>query len=96
MKRFMATAFTVLAVSAAQARPAAQSLTCADAQRVVRSQGAVVMDLSPNTYDRVVRDSSFCSGGTLLQPSYARTRDSQSCFIGYICAPRLNLGTGGI
>jgi hypothetical protein len=81
-------AFSVLFIAlttGAQARPATSALTCAAARELVRAQGAVVFDTSPTTFDRYVRDASFCPGRPGLQPGWAPTRDQAQCMIGYTC-----------
>ena len=69
----------------AQARPNTRDMTCAQAAGLVRSQGAIVLDTGPNTFDRYVSDLKYCSGFEQLQPEWVRTRDSARCFIGYTC-----------
>lgn len=80
-------------VPGAQARPAPSAMSCAAARGLVESQGAVVMDTGSATFDRIVRDGSFCPG-SILRPLTTRTRDRPDCIVGYVCEPRLP-ATGG-
>lgn len=69
----------------AQARPSTPSMSCSQAAALVRSKGAVVLNTSSTTYDRYVRDVSFCAGSEQLKPEWVATRDVPQCFIGYTC-----------
>ena len=88
--------FLVLAVlfagaspCAAQARQSSRILSCAAAAQMVQDRGAVLFDTSPTTFDRYVRDGSFCPLGTILRPEWIATRDKSQCNVGYICAPEI-------
>ncbi len=87
----MKTLLAFLAVSVlstgALAQPAATtlSMTCDQARQIVASQGAVVLHTGPTTYDRYVRDSSFCIRPATAQPAWVRTADVAQCPIGGIC-----------
>nr|WP_279306495.1 hypothetical protein [Microvirga solisilvae] len=61
------------------------SMTCAQARQVVASRGAVVLNTGPTTYDRYVRDASFCDRSTTTQPVWVRTADTVKCPIGSVC-----------
>jgi hypothetical protein len=73
--------------TAATAQPGGTTLglTCAQARQVVASQGAVVLHTSPTTYDRYVRDSSFCTRSAVAQPAWIRTADVPQCPVGGVC-----------
>jgi hypothetical protein len=71
--------------AAAQARPYAPSLGCAAAAQIIRSAGAIVMGTGPGTYDRFVRDGSFCLRPQTISPVWVATADSPQCFVGYRC-----------
>jgi hypothetical protein len=61
------------------------SMTCDQARRIVAAQGAFVLHTSPTTYDRYVRDSSFCDRSSMVQPAWVRTADTAQCHIGGVC-----------
>ncbi len=69
----------------AQARPSSPSMTCAQAQALIRTQGAVVLGTGQFTYDRYVAHRGFCQPTESVKPAWVPTRDSQQCFIGYTC-----------
>jgi hypothetical protein len=87
----MKTVFASLVIAgmstSALAQPTATTLnmTCDQARQIVASQGAVVLHTSPTTYDRYVRDSSFCAHSATAQPAWIRTADSAQCPVGGIC-----------
>ncbi|MFG1395497.1 hypothetical protein [Roseixanthobacter pseudopolyaromaticivorans] len=72
-------------VSAACARPASYKMSCAATAGLVQSRGAALLDTSPTTFDRYVRDITFCMPGEALRPEWVRTRDNPQCFVGYTC-----------
>lgn len=81
-------AFSVLASLSsgpAEARPDTRNMSCAQAAALVRREGAAVLSTSSTTFDRYVRDISFCSGGEVLRPEWVATRDAPQCYIGYTC-----------
>lgn len=61
------------------------NLTCDQARRIVASQGAVVLRTGPTTYDRYVRDPSFCGRSATTQPAWVRTADVAQCPVGGVC-----------
>ncbi|MBA1155284.1 hypothetical protein [Microvirga mediterraneensis] len=61
------------------------TMTCAAARGIVASRGAVVLRTGPTTYDRYVRDSSFCALQETVQPAWVRTADAVQCPIGGVC-----------
>lgn len=73
------------APAAAQGRPDTAAMTCAQAQGVVRSAGAIVLSAGPNIYDRFVASRAFCTPSEVVKPAWAPTRDDRQCFIGYRC-----------
>ena len=74
--------------AAAQAGPVTLDMTCAQAAGLVRSRGAVVLRTGSATYDRFVRDESFCAGQETARPSWVRTADSAQCPVGGVCRLR--------
>jgi hypothetical protein len=61
------------------------TMTCAQARGLVASQGAVVLRTSPTTYDRYVRDASFCPVQQMVRPAWIRTADAVQCPVGGVC-----------
>jgi hypothetical protein len=91
MKRIALALFATLPLLATpvEAREASTTLTCAAAKARVLQQGAILFDTSPTTFDRFVRDPSFCVRGEVTRPAWVPTKDNPQCMIGYTCAPSL-------
>ena len=76
----------ISAVSAvAQSRPQSPRMTCAQAAGMVFQRGAIVLGTGGYTYDRFVRDRSFCEITEVTKPAFAPTLDKPQCFVGYTC-----------
>ena len=71
----------------AQERVLAPSMPCAGVAALVETRGAVVISTGPFTFDRVVRDQSFCELETTTAPAYVPSADLRLCFAGYRCRP---------
>jgi hypothetical protein len=69
----------------AQSGATTLSMTCAAAKGMVASRGAVVLRTGPVTYDRYVRDGSFCERQETAQPTWVKTSDTVQCPIGAVC-----------
>ena len=69
----------------AQTRPSTVSRPCTASQRDVQVNGAIVLGTGGFTYDRFVRDRSFCEFDEGLEAAFVPSRDSPTCFIGYRC-----------
>ena len=75
-----------LAASAAEAqRPSTTDMTCREAQATVARQGGIVLGTGGPTYDRFVRDRSFCEVTEITTRGLAPTRDEPQCLVGYRC-----------
>jgi hypothetical protein len=74
----------------APGRPDAYAMTCQAAQSYVAGRGATILETSRTTYDRYVRDNSFCYPTQTTLPAFVPTRDSANCFVGYTCEERKN------
>lgn len=61
------------------------NMTCDQARGLVASQGAVVLHTGPTTYDRYVRDASFCAIQQMTRPAWVRTADVAQCPVGGVC-----------
>ena len=78
----------LVSVALAQERPLVTEMTCSRAEALVASQGAVVLSTGPTTYDRFVRDGSYCMVGEAPVAARVPTVESAyglSCFIGFRC-----------
>ena len=69
----------------AQSRPSTPSMTCSQAQQIVASRGAVVLGTGTYTYDRYVRDRSYCEINETTELGVVPTRDTPQCPVGYLC-----------
>ena len=81
-----ALALSSLATGAlAQARPLSTRMTCGQAAGMVAARGALVLGTGLHTYDRYVRDGSFCEITEITERAFVPTVDSPYCFVGYTC-----------
>jgi hypothetical protein len=79
-------AVSLLASTAqAQQRPMTPNLACAQAQQLVLRNGAIVLGTGTYTYDRYVRDYSFCQRDEVLEGAWVPARDTPQCPVGYRC-----------
>lgn len=86
MKRLALALLLAHAAAAAQPAPVVtQAMTCAEARGLVAAQGAAVLHTGPGTYDRFVRDSSFCPHPLTARTAFARTADAAQCPVGGVC-----------
>jgi hypothetical protein len=90
MRRTATLAFALAAASLAgdaraQARPLSTRMTCRAAAGLVQARGALVLGTGLHTYDRYVRDRSFCAVTEITEPGFAPTLDHPQCFVGYTC-----------
>jgi hypothetical protein len=69
----------------AQERPSTTTMTCQQAARLVQARGALVLGTGGMTYDRFVRDRSFCEPTEIARRAFRPTRDNPACLIGYTC-----------
>jgi hypothetical protein len=72
----------------AQSHPLTLRMPCAQAQGLVASQKAIVLNTGPLTYDRYVGSYGSCAIGETLDPAWVPTADTAQCPIGYRCSPR--------
>jgi hypothetical protein len=71
----------------AQSGTTTPAMTCAQARGIVASQGAAVLRTGPATYDRYVRDGSFCVLQETTRPAWVKTADVAQCSVGGVCRP---------
>jgi hypothetical protein len=69
----------------AQSGSTTLAMTCAQARGIVASRGAAVLRTGPATYDRYVRDGSFCVLMETARPAWVRTADVAQCPVGSVC-----------
>lgn len=69
----------------AQSGPTTLGMTCAQARGIVALQGAAVLRTGPTTYDRYVRDGTFCALQETAHPAWVRTADVPQCPVGGVC-----------
>jgi hypothetical protein len=81
---FVAVAGFVTAASA-QSGSTTLAMTCVQVRGIVTSQGAAVLRTGPATYDRYVRDGSFCALQETARPVWVRTADVAQCPVGGVC-----------
>ena len=88
MKAIIAT-LSLLALSTpamAQAgRPNLHTMTCGAAASFVKGKGAVVANTSPNAYQRLVANGSYCQHGETAEPYFSSSTDQRQCLVGYEC-----------
>ncbi len=87
MRRFSILMLLMLSAGTAlaQSRPSTPSSPCGVSRQMVISRGAVVLGTGGNTYDRFVRDRSFCQFDEAAEPAFVPSRDMPACFVGYRC-----------
>lgn len=84
--RFALVFLLLLSADAASAqRPSTLSMTCAQAQALVVSRGAVVLSTGVHTFDRFVASPGYCMLGEYAEPAFAPTRDNPRCQLRYTC-----------
>ena len=78
-------AFVLMGTGLAHARPQSPARSCAANRQSVLANGAVVLGTGGYTYDRFVRDRSFCQFDEIADPAWVPARDTPQCFVGYRC-----------
>ena len=79
----------------AQGRPLTLQMSCYGARELVATQGAIVLNTSPTTYDRYTAGGGQCVLGEVTEPAWVPTADNPQCPIGYRCVPRARPFGGG-
>ena len=72
----------------AQSHPSTLRMSCTQAQGLVASQRAIVLNTGPVTYDRYVGSYGYCERGETIDPAWVPTADTAQCPIGYRCITR--------
>ncbi len=81
----MIAATMLITAAVAQNRPSTTAMTCHQAADLVYARGAIVLGTGGHTYDRFVRDRSFCQITEATERAWVPTRDTPACFVGYRC-----------
>ena len=92
MKNVILIALALIPTSAF-ARANTQALTCAQASGLVQKHGKIVLGTADGIYAAFVAHSGYCDRTQTAAPAWVPTRDSEECFIGYVCAGQ---GSGGV
>jgi hypothetical protein len=82
---FVAAPALLAAPALAQERPSSTRMTCRQAAGLIQARGALVLGTGGQTYDRYVRDRSFCEPTEVTQRRFVPTLDNPQCFVGYRC-----------
>src|SRR4051794_25579712 len=75
---------TLTTTAVTQSRPSTTAMTCRQAASLVYARG-IVLGTGGYTYNRFVRDRSFCQITEALETAWVPTRDTPTCFVGYRC-----------
>ena len=76
---------TASTTSAQAQRLSTTAMSCGQARALVTRQGGIVLGTGGQTYDRFVRDRSFCEVTEITVPAYVPAGDTPRCFVGYRC-----------
>ena len=87
-KAIVAAAILLAGLQAASARPLTLKMSCAEAQRLVASAGAILLSTGPHTFERYVASDRFCLPDQYSEYATAPTADTGNCPIGYVCRQR--------
>lgn len=71
--------------ASAQQRPSSTAMTCAQTAHLIQARGAIVVGTGGQTYDRFVRDRSFCEVTEIAKRAFRPTLDDPACLVGYTC-----------
>ena len=75
--------FMVVTGAQAQARPSTVDMSCSANRQLVFASGAIVLGTGGSTYDRFVRDRTFCQMTEYAQTAYVPSLETPVCFVGY-------------
>jgi hypothetical protein len=78
----------------AQSHPLTLRMSCYRARQLVATEGAVVLNTSPTTYDRYTAGGGQCVLGETTEPAWVPTADTPQCPIGYRCVTRITPSRG--
>jgi hypothetical protein len=67
-------------------RPDTRTMTCAQAQALVKQRGSVVLTTGTNTFDKFVADARYClPQSNSVRAKFAPTKDDPKCSVGNRC-----------
>ena len=89
-----AAALAAAGASPALARQSTTAMSCSQAQKLVRSSGAIVLSTGRHTYARFVANGNYCAAAEYPVWTYARTRDSRRCLVGFVCSANVTVDDG--
>ena len=69
----------------AQSRPSTTDMSCNASRQLVFARGAIVLGTGGHTYDRFVRDRTFCQMTEYAQTAFVPSLETPACFVGYRC-----------
>jgi hypothetical protein len=75
----------VTTAAAAQVGPPTSQRTCGANRQLVLKEGQVVLDTSPSTYARFVKNGSECLVDQFPEPAWVPSSNNPQCFVGYRC-----------
>lgn len=61
------------------------SMTTSEARQLVGDRGAVIFNSGKRTYERVVKNVSYCELGEVTRFFYGQTADDNSAIVGKTC-----------
>ena len=77
--------FGLSSAANAQERPSSVTMTCRQAAALVSARGDLILGTGGFTYDRFVRDRSFCEPTEVTANAFVPTSDNPECLVGYRC-----------
>jgi hypothetical protein len=77
--------FIVATGAQAQSRPSTTNMSCSASRQLVFARGAIVLGTGGQTYDRFVRDRTFCQMTEYAQTAFVPSLETPTCFVGYRC-----------
>ncbi len=81
----LACLLATLVTTASSAREDTRTMTCAEAQDLVRRSGAIVLNTGAFTYSQFVAPRAVCPSRNVLRQQFAPTSDNPHCPVGYHC-----------
>lgn len=66
-------------------RPSTTQMSCPQARALVNKAGGIALGTGGATYDRFVRNRSFCEATEFAKAAFAPTRTDPRCLVGYTC-----------
>jgi hypothetical protein len=86
------TLIVAFAATSVHARPDARTMSCAQAQALVKKSGAVTLSTGTHTYKRYVSNPNSCGSDQQGGRASAPTKDKKRCQVGYVCRQKQSGG----